>query len=72
MDLEVMFETIIDVLPLLIPLILLDVGIRIYAIIDILKEDREVTINNNKIIWLVIVALVNLGGVIYLLLGRKQ
>lgn len=72
MNLEVMFETIIDVLPLLIPLILLDVGIRIYAIIDILKEDREVTINNNKIIWLVIVALVNLGGVIYLLLGRKQ
>lgn len=72
MDLESVFETIIDVLPLLIPLILLDVGIRIYAIIDILKDERVVTINNNKVVWIVIAALVNLGGVIYLLLGRKQ
>ena len=72
MDLELIFEPIIDILPLLIPLLLIDVGIRIYAIIDILKEEREVTINNNKIVWLVIVAIVNLGGIIYLLLGRKQ
>ncbi|MEC9485821.1 MAG: PLDc N-terminal domain-containing protein [Candidatus Izemoplasma sp.] len=65
-------ETFIELLPLLIPIILIDVGIRIYALVDLLKPDRIVTINNNKIVWILIIAIVNFGGFIYLLFGRKS
>lgn len=65
-------ELLIDILPLLIPLIVIDLGIRVYAIIDIVNPERQVTLSNNKIIWIVIIALVNFGGVIYLLVGKKQ
>ncbi|MCF7925100.1 MAG: PLDc N-terminal domain-containing protein [Candidatus Izimaplasma sp.] len=65
-------ETIIDLLPLLIPLILIDLSIRIYAIVDIVKPNRIVTINNNKTVWILISVLVNFGGLIYLLFGRSQ
>ncbi len=64
-------ETLIDILPLLLPVLLIDLGVRIYAIVDLVNPDRVVTINNNKIVWILIVALVNFGGFIYLLFGRK-
>jgi hypothetical protein len=65
-------EILLEILPLLIPLILIDLGIRVYAIIDIVNPERLVTLNNNKVIWIIIIALVNFGGIIYLLVGKKQ
>ena len=44
-----MLETIQNILPLLIPIVLIDLGFRLYAIIDIIKEDRKVK-GDNKII----------------------
>jgi hypothetical protein len=66
-----MLESIQEILPLLIPIILIDLGFRIFAIIDIIKDDRRVK-GNNKIIWLLVIALVNFGWVIYFLLGRDE
>lgn len=66
-----MLETIQNILPLLIPIVLIDLGFRIFAIIDIIKEDRRVR-GNNKIIWVIAVALVNFGWIIYFLFGRDD
>ena len=43
---------------------------KIYAIVDLLKEDRVV--KGNKVVWIVVVVLVNFGWLIYLLLGRDE
>ena len=66
-----MLDTIQELVPLLLPIILIDLGFRIYAIIDIIKEERKVR-GNNKIIWLIVIALVNFGWVVYFLLGRDD
>jgi len=64
-------EILKDILPLLIPIILIDVAFKIYAIIDILKEDR-VAKGGNKIIWLLVSVLINYGWVIYFIFGRDE
>lgn len=66
-----MLDTIQELVPLLLPIILIDLGFRIYAIIDIIKEERKVR-GNNKIIWLIVIALVNFGWVVYFLIGRDD
>jgi len=64
-------EVMKDILPLLIPIILIDVVFKIYAIIDILKEDRVVK-GGNKIVWLLVSLLINYGWVIYFIFGRDE
>ncbi len=64
-------DTLKDILPLLIPIVLIDVAFKIYAIIDILKQDRVVK-GGNKIIWLLVSVLINYGWVIYFIFGRDE
>ena len=66
-----MLESLQEAIPLLIPIILIDLGFKIYAIVDIIKEDRRVK-GDNKIIWLLVIALINFGWVFYFLLGRDE
>lgn len=56
----------------LLPLVLIDLGIVIYCIVDLFKPDRRVR-GGNKIVWLLIILLVStLGWVAYLLIGRED
>lgn len=56
----------------LLPLVLIDLGIVIYCIVDLFKPDRRVR-GGNKIVWLIIILLVStLGWVAYLLIGRED
>lgn len=56
----------------LLPLVLIDLGVVIYCIVDLFKPDRRVR-GGNKIVWLLIILLVStLGWVAYLLVGRKD
>ncbi len=66
-----MIEELISILPYLIPLVLIDISFRIYSIIDIYKAHRE-TLLIGKTAWTIIVAVINFGWVIYLLVGRKD
>ncbi len=59
----------IDLLPLIIPILLIDLFFKIYVIIDILKEDRIVK-GGNKIVWIVVSMVINFGWVIYLIFGK--
>ena len=63
-------EVLIDLLPILLPIILLDLGLKIYAIVDLLKPDRKT--RGNMIVWLVVVALVNFGWIFYFIFGRDE
>ena len=65
------FETLIDILPLIIPIILIDLIFKIYVIIDILKVDRRVK-GGNKVVWIVVSIVVNFGWVIYLIFGKDE
>ena len=66
-----MLEMLENILPLIIPIVLIDLIFRIYAIVDILKEDRRVK-GGNKVIWIIAVAVVNYGWVIYFIFGKDE
>jgi hypothetical protein len=56
----------------LLPLLLIDVGVVIYCIIDLYRPERRVR-GGNKTIWLLIILLIStLGWVAYLLAGRED
>ena len=57
-------------LPLLIPLVLLQLGLQIWALVDLAR--REAT-NGPKWLWAVIIILGELlGPVVYFIAGRKE
>jgi len=64
-------DFLLELLPLLIPIILIDFAFKIYVIMDILKEDRVVK-GGNKIIWIVVSVIINFGWVIYLIFGKDE
>lgn len=61
--------------PVLIALIVLSVvqvGVEVYAIIDIIRRPSDRIVGEKKWIWVVLVLFVNLiGAIIYLVVGRK-
>jgi hypothetical protein len=60
------------VLLAIIPLLLIDLGMVIYSIVDLYKPERRVR-GGNKIVWLLIILLVStLGWLAYLLIGREE
>ena len=60
-----------EILPLLIPIIIIDVVFKVYAIVDLFNVDRKVK-GENKIVWLLVVVLINYGWVIYFIFGKDE
>jgi len=59
-----------EYLPLIIPLVVLQVGLQIWALVDLAR--REAT-NGPKWLWAVIILLGELvGPVVYFIAGRKE
>jgi hypothetical protein len=55
---------------LVIPLVLLELGLLVYAIYDLLKADRHVR-GGSKAMWAIIILFLNgIGPLVYLLAGR--
>ena len=64
-------ETIIQMLPYMVPLIILEIVLVVVALIDLAKRKRVT--GGNKIIWILItVGIQFIGPVIYLVAGRKE
>ncbi len=60
-----------DILPFLIPVALLELGLMIFALVDLVKRKRVT--GGNKVVWVLLVVLVQIvGPVVYLLVGRKE
>lgn len=63
-------EKIIEILPLLIPLIIIQLGVQIYCLVNLSRINKVNIRFNNKIIWVIIIMVNLLGAVIYLAAGR--
>jgi len=62
--------TTIEVIKLFAPLIVIQLGLAIYCIVDIIRNGAR---NMNKIMWVSIVLFINmLGPILYLLFGKKR
>jgi Phospholipase_D-nuclease N-terminal len=57
---------------ILLPLVLIELGLVVFSLVDLLRPERRV-VGNNKLVWaLVIVFIGTIGPIVYLLAGRKQ
>jgi len=69
-----MFNTdeLLKYLPLLVPVVLIEIGLLIFALLDLIKRPQE-ELRGSKTMWLFIVVLVNIiGPIIYFTLGLKD
>lgn len=61
-----------EVVPLLIPLFVIQLGLMIVALVDLAKADRRVK-GGNKLVWALVIILVNtLGPLAYFVAGREE
>jgi len=66
-----MVAEIMDYLPIIIPLLLLQLILMVTALLHLIKNER--LDQNNKIIWALVIIFLNLvGPILYLLFGRKE
>lgn len=64
-------QSVMDIIKLVWPLIIIQLAVQIFAIVDIFKRGK--TKNLNMAVWLIIVLFGEiLGAVIYLLVGRSE
>ena len=57
---------------ILLPLVLIELGLVVFSLVDLFKPERRV-VGNNKLVWALIIVLVGtIGPIVYLLAGRKQ
>jgi hypothetical protein len=65
-----MLNSIQQYIPLLIPVFLVQIGLMIAAMIDLLKREET---NGPKWLWVVIILFVNIiGPVVYFVIGRRD
>jgi hypothetical protein len=61
-----------SLLLILLPLVLIELGLLVFSLIDLLKPERRV-VGDNKLLWALVIVLVGtIGPIVYLLAGRKQ
>jgi hypothetical protein len=64
-------ETLVQMLPYMVPLIILEVVLLVVALLDLARR-KHVT-GGNKIIWVLVTVCIHIiGPIIYLLAGRKE
>ena len=60
-----------SLLAVLLPLILIEVGLLAWALVDLVK--REHVRGGNKLIWVLVIVLIStLGPILYLVWGREE
>ena len=63
-------DTLRSLIPYLIPIIILELGLVIFALLDLSRRER---VNGPKWMWLVIILLVQLvGPILYFTVGRRD
>jgi hypothetical protein len=64
------FETISDILPFLIPLLILELGLLIVALVDLLNRQK---VRGDKLLWVVLIVMIGIvGPIIYFIFGRQK
>ena len=68
---EEQLKTIMDMLPFLIPLFVIQLALMVIALVDLFKRENMKT--NTRLVWVFVIILINvIGPIIYLLAGRKD
>ena len=63
-------NTVMNFLPLLIPIILIELGLLVFALVDLLRRERT---KGPKWLWAVLIIFIQIiGPVVYLLVGREE
>lgn len=63
-------EMILKYIPLLIPVLIIQLGLAVYALIDLVKTPKT---RGPKWLWVVIIVFVNfIGPIVYLFVGRDR
>ena len=61
-----------SVVLLLLPIALIELGLLVYALVDLLKPERRV-IGGSKLVWGLVIVLINgIGPLLYLIVGRRE
>jgi len=64
-------DLLINLLPVLIPLAIVQLGLLLFAAVDVVRKRR--TKNLSPIIWVLIICLVNMiGPILYFIFGRAE
>lgn len=67
-----LMENISQYLPLILPMIILQLIFQIFALVDLFRRPKEEIRWENKIIWVLIVLVFGmLGPIVYFIFGRK-
>ncbi len=60
-----------SIIPFLIPVIILELGLMVFALVDLIK--RKYVTGGNKILWVILIIFVQIiGPALYLIMGRKE
>jgi hypothetical protein len=63
-------DTIRELLPFLIPILLLQLALMIFALVDLIRRERT---KGPKWLWALIIVFVNLiGPILYFIIGRED
>jgi hypothetical protein len=63
--------SLVKALPFIVPLFLLEVGLLVFALIDVVR--RPHVRGNNKLVWILIIVFFSMiGPIVYLAVGRKE
>jgi len=63
-------ENIRSLIPFLIPVVLLQLGLMVFALVDLVHRERT---KGPKWVWALVVIFVNLiGPIVYLVVGREE
>ena len=63
-------ENISSLIPYLIPIVLLQLGLMVFALVDLMRRERT---NGPKWVWALVIIFVNLiGPIVYLVAGREE
>ena len=64
-------DTIVEILPFLIPLLILQLALMIVALVDLIKRQRVK--GDNKVLWALLIVFINIiGPAVYLIFGREE
>ena len=62
-----------EILPILIPYLVIELGLRLFALFSVLKAKKNnVALRLDPIIWIIIVCFINFGWLAYFIFGRKD
>ncbi len=65
------FDAIKDMLPFLIPILIIQLALLVFALVDLVKRKRVK--GGNKILWGALIILIDIiGPIIYFLFGREE